>query len=63
MSTSALAAASHAANPLERNIAMSKVVAMMSMSLDGYVADRNVCANVSRLVASLGNRVRSVRSP
>src|SRR4026208_930337 len=25
---------------LERNIAMSKVVAIMSMSLDGYVADR-----------------------
>src|SRR6476660_620421 len=25
----------------ERNIAMSKVVAIMSMSLDGYVADRN----------------------
>src|SRR5919199_3758487 len=26
---------------LERTIAMSKVVAIMSMSLDGYVADRN----------------------
>src|SRR5262245_51552430 len=25
----------------ERNIAMSKVIAIMSMSLDGYVADRN----------------------
>jgi hypothetical protein len=25
----------------ERNIAMSKLVAIMSMSLDGYVADRN----------------------
>jgi hypothetical protein len=25
----------------ERNRAMSKVIAIMSMSLDGYVADRN----------------------
>src|SRR5689334_5446036 len=25
----------------ERNIVMSKVIALMSMSLDGYVADRN----------------------
>src|SRR5215831_19520111 len=25
----------------ERNIAMSKLVAIMSMSLDGYIADRN----------------------
>lgn len=27
--------------PLERNIVVSKVIAIMSMSLDGYVADRN----------------------
>src|SRR6186713_3185110 len=27
--------------PVERNAAMSKVVAIMSMSLDGFVADRN----------------------
>jgi hypothetical protein len=26
--------------PLERSIALSKIVAIMSMSLDGYVADR-----------------------
>jgi len=31
----------NAISPLERNIAMSVVVAIMSMSLDGYVADLN----------------------
>ena len=34
-------AGKEASPPLERNIAVSKVVAIMSMSLDGYVADLN----------------------
>src|SRR5689334_14014038 len=41
----------------ERSIAMSKVVAIMSMSLDGYVADRKRWRGRSvRLVLHLGGR-------